>query len=118
MKKIAFIFHTAPHATTAGREGLDALLAASAYSEDLAVFFVGEGVLQLLQSQEPEQVLSRDYISAFKLLELYDIEQKFICAKSLKEWGIAPGELIVDGDVISPLEIAAQWNEFDQLVTF
>ena len=118
MKKIAFIFHTAPHATTAGREGLDALLAASAYSEDLAVFFIGEGVLQLLQSQEPGQVLSRDYISAFKLLDLYDIEQRFICAQSLKEWGIAPGELIVDGEVISPQAIAAQWNEFDQLVTF
>lgn len=118
MKKVAFIFHSAPHASSSGREGLDALLAASAYSEELAVFFVGEGVLQLLKSQDPAQVLSRDYISAFKLLDLYDIEQRVICAQSLQEWGIEQSELIVDGDVISPQEIAAQWKEFDQLLTF
>ncbi len=118
MKKVAFIFHSAPHATSSGREGLDALLAASAYSEDLAIFFVGEGVLQLLKGQDPTQVLSRDYISAFKLLDLYDIEQRFICEQSMQEWGVEEDDLIVDGQLLSPKDIAAQWKEFDQLLTF
>jgi len=118
LKKIAFIFHSAPHTTSSGREGLDALLAASAYSEDLAIFFVGEGVLQLLSSQDPSQVLSRDYISAFKLLDLYDIEQRYICSQSMQEWGLDQNDLIIDGQVLSPQDIAAQWNEFDQLLTF
>jgi len=118
LKKVAFIFHSAPHAISAGREGLDALLAASAYSEDLAIFFVGEGVLQLLKGQDPAQVLSRDYISAFKLLDLYDIEQRFICEQSLQDWGIEENDLIIDGQLLSPQEIAQQWEEFDQLLTF
>ncbi len=118
MKKIAFIFHSAPHDTSAGREGLDALLAASAYSEELAIFFVGEGVLQLLKSQDPSKILSRDYISAFKLLELYDIERRYICAESLRDWGMEPTDLIVEGQVLSPQELATLWNEFDQLLTF
>ncbi len=118
MKKVAFIFHTAPHATSSGREGLDALLAASAYSEELAVFFIGEGVLQLLKEQDPAQVLSRDYISAFKLLDLYDIEQRYICEQSLQEWGVVENDLIVDGQLLSVQEIAEQWEAFDQLLTF
>ncbi len=118
MKKVAFIFHSAPHATSAGREGLDALLAASAYSEDLAIFFVGEGVLQLLKEQDPAQVLSRDYISAFKLLDLYDIEQRYICEQSLQEWGVEPNELIVEGQLLSAKEMVEQWELFDQLLTF
>ncbi len=118
MKKVAFIFHTPPHGSSSAREGLDAVLAASAYSEELAVFFVGEGVLQLLNGQDPSQVLSRDYISAFKLLDLYDIEQRYICAQSLQEWGLEPNDLVIDGEVISPQQIAEQWNEFDQLLTF
>ncbi|MBY7788788.1 sulfurtransferase complex subunit TusC [Vibrio fluvialis] len=118
MKKVAFVFHSAPHAISAGREGLDALLAASAYSEDLAVYFVGEGVLQLVRDQQPQSVLSRDYISAFKLLDLYDIEQRFVCAASLAEWGLTCEDLLVDVESLDPQAIGSQWQAFDQIVTF
>lgn len=118
MNKVAFVFHSAPHAVSAGREGLDALLAASAYSEDLAVFFIGEGVLQLVAGQEPGAVLSRDYISAFKLLDLYDIEQRYTCAHSLTEWGLHSDDLVVGTKPLQPQEIATLWQHFDQIVTF
>ena len=68
MKRIAFVFSTAPHGTAAGREGLDALLATSALTDDLAVFFIADGVFQLLPGQKPDAVLARDYIATFKLL--------------------------------------------------
>ncbi|MEZ2697341.1 DsrE family protein, partial [Hafnia alvei] len=42
MKRLAFIFTQPPHTSSAGREGLDALLAASAFSEDIQVFFIGD----------------------------------------------------------------------------
>ncbi|MCO1634158.1 sulfurtransferase complex subunit TusC, partial [Escherichia coli] len=56
MKRIAFVFSTAPHGTAAGREGLDALLATSALTDDLAVFFIADGVFQLLPGQKPDAV--------------------------------------------------------------
>lgn len=55
MKRIAFVFSTAPHGTAAGREGLDALLATSALTDDLTVFFIADGVFQLLSGQSPMQ---------------------------------------------------------------
>ncbi|WP_251276661.1 sulfurtransferase complex subunit TusC, partial [Enterobacter hormaechei] len=80
MKRVAFVFSSAPHGSASGREGLDALLATSALTEEIGVFFVGDGVFQLLPGQRPAAVLARDYISTFKLLSLYDIEQYWICA--------------------------------------
>ena len=74
MKRVAFIFSSAPHGSAAGREGLDALLATSALTDDIGVFFVGDGVFQLLPEQRPGAVLARDYIAPFKLLSLYDID--------------------------------------------
>ena len=62
MKRVAFVFSTVPHGSASGREGLDALLATSALTEDLGVFFIGDGVFQILQGQQPDAVLARDYI--------------------------------------------------------
>ncbi|WP_217518992.1 sulfurtransferase complex subunit TusC [Vibrio metschnikovii] len=118
MKKIAFVFHSPPHATSAGREGLDAVLAASAYSDDLAVFFVGEGVLQLVSGQDPKAILSRDYISTFKLLDLYEIESRYVCEQSLAEWGITSEALLINVFPLSPQAIGAMWQSFDHIVTF
>ena len=78
MKRIAFVFSTAPHGTASGREGLDALLATSALTDELAVFFIADGVFQLLPGQKPDTVLARDYIATFKLLGLYDIERCWV----------------------------------------
>ncbi len=50
MKRIAFVFSTAPHGSASGREGLDALLATSALTEALGVF-ISDGVFQLLPGQ-------------------------------------------------------------------
>jgi sulfur relay (sulfurtransferase) complex TusBCD TusD component (DsrE family) len=53
-----FVFSSAPHGSASGREGLDALLATSALTEDIGVFFLGDGVFQLLAGQQPQAVLA------------------------------------------------------------
>lgn len=104
MKPIAFVFRTAPHGRTTGREGLDALLATSAFSEDLAVFFVEDGLYQLLPAQAPAQVLGRDYAPSFKLLPLYDIDRIYLCQPSLTARGLTADGLLIPGQ---PLDAAA-----------
>ncbi|NDO83538.1 sulfurtransferase complex subunit TusC [Citrobacter sp. NCU1] len=111
MKRIAFVFSTAPHGSASGREGLDALLATSALTEELGVFFIGDGVFQILQGQKPDAVLARDYIATFKLLELYDIEQCWLCATSLRERGLSEdSHFVID---VTLLESEALRNELD-----
>jgi len=118
LRKLAFIFNSFPHSTAAGREGLDALLAASAYSEDIFVFFVGDGVTQLLKAQQPDEVLSRDYISAFKLMDLYDIEQVYVCQRSLCQFGLSTDNLLIDVTAVEADELTQKLAQCQQILTF
>lgn len=98
MNSVAFLFTQSPHGSSAGREGLDAVLATAALSEEIALFFIGDGVLQLNCHQQPEPILARNYIATFGVLALYDIDQCFVCEASLLARGL---------DVASPRVIAA-----------
>lgn len=82
MKKVAIIISTPPHGNAKGREALDVALAMSTINH-ISVFFIGDGVFHLLPNQYPEQILMRDYIATFNMLELYDIEDVYICESSL-----------------------------------
>ena len=95
MTETAFIFHTPPHGSAAGREGLDAVLACSALTDEIAVFFIGDGVYQLLAGQQPAAVLGRDYAATFKLFALYDIEQVYVCAEDLTTRGLTAEQLLI-----------------------
>lgn len=119
MNRIAFVFTSAPHGSSAGREGLDALLATSALTEDIGVFFVGDGVFQILNGQQPQRILARDYISTFKVLPLYDIDTFWVCAASSKERGIDENvPLVLDADVISPNDLREKLSHYHVVLTF
>ena len=119
MKKIAFVFTQPPHGSAAGREGLDALLATSAFTEQLGVFFIGDGVFQLLPHQSPESILARNYIATFPLLALYDIEQCFVCTQSLTERGLDKHiEWIVDVTLLELPDVRGQLSNYDVIITF
>ena len=100
--KLAFLFRTAPHGNAISREGLDALLAATAFcdEEEIGVFFIDDGVLNLLDGQNPELLLQKDFIRTFKLLDLYDIEQRFVCADSLDQYNLQTEQLIISTEKI------------------
>lgn len=117
-KKLAFVFKSLPHSDASGREGLDALLAASAYTEDLAVFFLADGVNQLRSSQSPTQILCRDYIATFKLLELYDIEQVYVCEQSLAQWGLSNENLLIDMQVVNSEKLTELLSQCQTILTF
>ncbi|MFD2176968.1 sulfurtransferase complex subunit TusC [Veronia pacifica] len=118
MKKIGFVFSSAPHGSASGREGLDAVLSTSSYSDTLSLFFVGDGVMQLIKGQSPESVLCRDYISTFKMLSLCDVEEIYVCSLSLEERGLEGTSMIIDADIKTPQEIGELLCHCDRLVQF
>ncbi|MEZ8141346.1 sulfurtransferase TusC [Enterovibrio norvegicus FF-33] len=118
MKKLGFVFSSAPHGSASGREGLDAVLATSNYSENLVLFFVGDGVLQLLSHQQPADILCRDYISTFKMLALCDVEDIYVCEASLSERGLSKPSLVVDVDITTPEVIAEQLAQCAKVLQF
>ena len=118
--KLAFLFRTAPHGNAISREGLDALLAATAFcdEEEIGVFFVDDGVLNLLDGQNPELLLQKDFIRTFKLLDLYDIEQRFVCADSLDQYNLQTEQLIISAEKIDRTSLINKLRQVEKVFTF
>ena len=118
--KLAFLFRTAPHGNAISREGLDALLAATAFcdEEDIGVFFIDDGVLNLLDGQNPELLLQKDFIRTFKLLDLYDIEQCFVCADSLDQYNLQAEQLIISAEKIDRTSLINKLSQAEKVFTF
>ncbi|AKA46568.1 TPA: sulfurtransferase complex subunit TusC [Haemophilus influenzae] len=118
--KIAFLFRTSPHGTSISREGLDAILAATAFCEpnDIGIFFIDDGVLNLIDNQQPEIIQQKDFIRTFKLLDLYDVEQRFICTASLQKFKLDNRELILSCEKIDRSLLLEKLNQAEKLFTF
>ena len=118
--KLAFLFRTAPHGNSISREGLDALLAATAFcdEEEIGVFFIDDGVLNLLDGQNPELLLQKDFIRTFKLLDLYDIEQRFVCTDSLEQYNLQIEQLIISAEKIDRTSLINKLSQAEKVFTF
>ena len=118
--KLAFLFRTAPHGNAISREGLDAVLAATAFcdEEEIGVFFIDDGVLNLLDGQNPELLLQKDFIRTFKLLDLYDIEQRFVCADSLDQYNLQAEQLIISAEKIDRTSLINKLSQAEKVFTF
>lgn len=89
MKSILFILSHAPHGTSLAREGLDAILAASAITETISVLFVGDGVWQLKKGQQPQAIGQRHIEPTYAMLDLYDVNECYVQAEALKARGMS-----------------------------
>lgn len=119
MNRVAFVFTRAPHGSSAGREGLDAALATGALSDDIGLFFIGDGVLQLCSGQQPESIHARHYAATFGVLALYDIEQCYLCRDALLDRGLAErAPRMLDAEILDAPLLRQKLASYDRIVTF
>ena len=76
-KKILFILKSPPYASTSAQEGLETILAASVFEQDITVLFMGDGVLQLLKSQQGNTIQRKNIASLLEAFPVYDIEKVY-----------------------------------------
>lgn len=123
MKKyrLAILFSSPPFGTSSSREGLDALLAASAFcnEDEILICFLGDGVFNLVKDQQPEQILQKDHISTFKLIDLYDLSECFICQKSVVERNLLQSEWVLESPhFISQTTMFQKLANAEKVLTF
>lgn len=119
--RLAILFTQPPFGSATAREGLDALLAASAFcdEEEIAVCFLFDGVWNLALNQDPSAILQKDHISALKLLELYELNECFACAQSLVERGLSAESLTLTNVKAVPTpQIFNILSRADKVLTF
>lgn len=106
MNKIALINKSAPYGTSNGQEGLDMALAMSNFAQDVSLFFIEDGVFQLLNNQQAATINAKAYHKTFAALEFYDIENIYVCQQSLLQRNIQPSDLCIQVSLTQPQDMA------------
>lgn len=117
--KLAFVFTESPFASSASREGLDALLAATAFvdEEQIGVFFIGDGVLNLYP-QQPHLLSQKDIQAAFKLLDLYEIEQRYSAQEAWQSVGLDAEQGIIQTQCVTLEKLLHTLADAEKVLTF
>ncbi len=118
MKSCLFIHRKPPHSSLATREALDAALATAAFGVDTALLFLDDGVFQLRARQEPAAAQLKRTAAMFEALDLYGIEQRFVCSDSLLARGMTTDNLIIPVQPVDSTAIRALLARFDHVLAF
>lgn len=100
-KTIAILNTQAPFSSSAGKEALDAALIFGSFEQPTSLFFIGDGVFQVIGDQNPTSIESKDYLKTFSALEFYDIDNIYICEQSLSERNLTANFHIDNAQVLS-----------------
>ena len=109
-KTVAILNTQAPFSSATGKEALDAALIFGSFEQAPALFFLGDGVYQLIGQQNADLINMKDYLKTFSALEFYDIENIYVCQQSLQARNLLELSDNFHIDNIQVLDI----NEFSQ----
>ncbi|MFA3792242.1 sulfurtransferase complex subunit TusC [Aliiglaciecola sp. SL4] len=117
MKSLAIINQSGPITNNAGQESVDLVLASASFGQDVSVFFVDDGVFQLLNTQKPEELAHKHFAKSFGAFEFYDVENIFVCKESLQKRGLEKAQLNVSCQLLTQTELNAQLQKSDNIIT-
>lgn len=127
IKKILFILRSSPYGSATAQEGVDSVLAASVFEQELSVLFMDEGVWQLhnhqqslgVQRPEAHHPLERKNIAAqLESFPLYDIDKVYADKKSLDQFSIPKKELILKPELLGDKAIRKLIAEHDVVLSY
>lgn len=93
-------------------------LAMSNFAQDVSVYFIEDGVWQLLAAQDPSSIDAKAYYKTFAALEFYDIENIYVCKQSLAKRGIQSAQLSIPVTLIELDELSALLTKQQQVMSF
>lgn len=117
-KKLLFICTQPPYGNILAREALDAILASSAFDQDISVLFKGDAVYQLLGQQHPAVLQQKSILAILESFDLYEINKIFVCRHSLNTRHIDPAALAINAKVIETEQITALLENQDCLLNY
>ncbi len=118
IKNLLFVFDKAPHSSPATKEGLDAILTASAFGQNVTLLLLGDGIFQLLNNQDPSHLPAKNTASIFQALEMYGIENIATPCENLKNKGLSLSDLSIPCDNLDNIQLAELYAIQDQILSF
>lgn len=118
MKTLAIINKSAPFFNLNYRESLDMALANASYDRPIALFFSDDGLFQVTNHTDGTLVGKKELSKTFGLLEMYDVEEIYLCQDSMQARNIKQQDVILNGQVLSSEQWFTKLAQFQQIVSF
>lgn len=115
---LAIINSKAPFSSTAGKDALDIALIFGSFEQKISLFFQGDGVFQLIAGQDGSLVAIKDYLKTFSAFEFYDIEDLYVCQRSLTDRKLSHDFHIENVQVLSTDCFAEKLNNHQHVLRF
>jgi tRNA 2-thiouridine synthesizing protein C len=115
---IALVNRRSPYSGSCAQESLDFAMAMSNFGQEVSVFFIDDGVFQLLTEQQPNTIARKNFTKGFGALHFYDIDNIYACAESLEKRGLQAVKLNVSVNIVTNNEISKLLSSHKQVVTF
>ena len=115
---IAILNKSAPYGSINGQESLDMALAMSNFGQDVSLFFIEDGVLQLIKQQTADKIHHKAYHKTFGALSFYDIDNIYVCQQSLLERNLSATDLSIPVTLIELSQLTALITTHAQVMVF
>ena len=103
-KNLLYMLQQAPYMDNRVFEAFDALLVAAAFDQRVSLLFRGEGVLQLLATQNPKG--QRNLAKMLTSLKTYEVDQIFADSRSFEARGLKVTDCAIAPELLSKREIS------------
>lgn len=117
-KKILVLQKHAPYGSSLARDGLDYVLTSAAYDQEMSIAFIAEGVWQLVNQQNPSEIGQKSQLAALQVLDIYDIENLYVCEEDLQERNLAKEQLGIDVKILNRDSIKQMIQTQDTVIGF
>ena len=116
-KSVLLISRQAPWAGIGAAEAVDIALAAGAFDLPLSILFMDDGVLQLLEQQQPQVLEQKDLTANLQALPMFGIEQLYVAQHCLNVRGLADSPLAMPAERVDDQAIQHLIRQYDYVMT-
>ncbi|OZG73621.1 sulfurtransferase TusC [Hahella sp. CCB-MM4] len=117
-KRLLFVFSNSPFGNALGAEGLDAVLAASVFDQDVTLIFQLDGIYQLMKDGDTADIGIKDHRKGFKALEMYGVDTILVDAMDMEARGITESQLAIPAQPVDRTKITETIHQADAIFTF
>ncbi|MBB1488154.1 sulfurtransferase complex subunit TusC [Oceanospirillum sediminis] len=118
MSDILIIFRKPPAGTSWAREAMDLALVGAAFGQQVSLLFMGDGVFQLTQNQQPDVIGQKGTQAMMQALPMYDIDQVFVHQDSMDTRGMSPDNLNISCQAIDSKALPGLLQQHKQVFNF
>jgi tRNA 2-thiouridine synthesizing protein C len=118
VKKFMFVNRKAPYGTIYALEGLEVVLISAAFSQDVSMAFLDDGVYELVKGQQTKAIEMKNFSPTYRALDGYDVEKLYVEKESLAVRGLSEENLIVPVQVLNARQLGELMQQQDVIISF